>query len=66
VFLNKEDEKEAGKVCSGSFAPYLEKNIGLTYMPKGYGKVGTEFFIGIRKKRLKAVVVKTPFYKREK
>jgi len=66
VFLNQEDEKEVGKICSGSYAPYLEKNIGLTYMPKGFGKVGTEFFVGVRKKRLKAVVVKTPFYKRQK
>lgn len=66
VFLDKDDENEVGKVCSGSYAPFLKKNIGLTYLPKGFGKVGTEFYIGVRNKRLKAVVVKTPFYKREK
>ena len=63
VLINGE---EVGQVTSGSFAPYLEKNIGLTYLPIEYTEVGTEFEIGVRKRRLKAVVVPTPFYKRQK
>jgi aminomethyltransferase len=55
-----------GLVCSGSPAPFLKKNIGLTYLPSEYGAVGTEFEIIIREKPAKAKVVSTPFYRREK
>jgi aminomethyltransferase len=58
--------EEVGKVTSGTFAPFLKKNIGLAYLPSGSTEIGTEFEIGVRKKQLKAVVVATPFYKREK
>ena len=57
--------KEFGEVTSGSFAPYLKKNIGLAYLPIESIAVGTEFEVGVRNKRLRAVVVETPFYKRE-
>ncbi len=63
VFHNGE---EVGVVTSGSYAPYLKKNIGLAYLPIELAKAGNEIEIGIRKKRAKAVTVKTPFYKREK
>ena len=63
VFHNGE---EVGVVTSGSYAPYLKKNIGLAYLPVELAKAGNEIEIGIRKKRAKAVTVKTPFYKREK
>jgi len=65
VYLEPDGEP-VGTVTSGSYAPYLDKNIGLTYLPIEYAKAGTEIFIGIRKKTLKAMVVKTPFYKRQK
>ncbi len=55
-----------GAVTSGSFAPFLKKNIGLVYLPIEKAKIGTEIFIGIRKKTAKARVIKTPFYKRQK
>ncbi len=60
------DGKEIGVVTSGSFAPYLKKNIGLAYLPVELAKAGNEIEIGIRKKMAKAITVKTPFYKREK
>lgn len=63
VFHNGE---EVGVVTSGSYAPYLKKNIGLAYLPIELAKAGNEIEIGIRKKRAKAITVKTPFYKREK
>jgi aminomethyltransferase len=61
VFLNGE---QIGEVSSGAHAPSLGKPIGLCYLPKGSTKAGTEFEVQIRKKRVPAVVVKTPFYKR--
>ena len=58
------DGKESEPVTSGSHAPYLKKSIGLVYLPRGGSAVGTEFEVGIRGQRVKALVVATPFYKR--
>ncbi|MEE9350329.1 MAG: glycine cleavage system aminomethyltransferase GcvT [Flavobacteriaceae bacterium] len=52
-----------GIVTSGTMSPSLKKGIGLGYVPKAFSKKGTEIFIQIRKKQLKAQVVKLPFYK---
>jgi aminomethyltransferase len=58
------DGKPAGVVTSGSFAPFLKKNIGLVYLPAGSWEPGTRFEVEIRGRREPAVVVPTPFYKR--
>lgn len=58
--------KKIGYVSSGSYAPFLQKAIGLAYLPSDMCEIGTEFEIDVRGKNLKAVVVKTPFYKRQK
>jgi aminomethyltransferase len=60
------DGEEFGTVTSGTFAPYLKKAIGMTYLPIDKCEIGTEFQIGIRNKKVSAKVVETPFYKREK
>jgi aminomethyltransferase len=57
-------EKEVGKVTSGSYSPFLQINIGMAYLPTEYSSTGTEFDVDIRGKRVKAVVVQKPFYKR--
>ncbi len=54
----------SGVVTSGSFAPFLKKNIGLVYLPAGSCEPGTRFEVEIRGRREPAVVVPTPFYKR--
>jgi aminomethyltransferase len=54
------------EVSSGTFAPFLKKSIGLAYLPIEHAAVGTEIGIGIRDKVVKAKVVPTPFYRREK
>ena len=59
------DEK-SGMVTSGSPAPYLKKNIGLAFLPPEFAKPGQELKIDIRGKKVAAVTVATPFYKREK
>jgi aminomethyltransferase len=55
-----------GSVTSGSYAPFLQKNIGLCYLPAPRAAVGTEFDVEIRGRRVGARVVPTPFYKRQK
>ena len=57
---------KVSEVCSGTFAPFLKKSIGLAYLPVEHTALGTEIGIGIRDKVVKAKVVPTPFYKREK
>ena len=60
--VNQEGEK-IGNVTSGTMAPSLKKGIGLAYIPKDMTAPGTEIYIAVRKKQLKAKVVALPFYK---
>ena len=63
VFVNGE---EAGRVTSGSPAPFLKKNIGMAYVPVASGAEGTELQIAVRAHRAPARIVPLPFYKRPK
>ena len=47
-------------------AAFLKKNIGLAFVPPDFANVGQEIKIDIRGKQVGAVVVQTPFYKRQK
>jgi aminomethyltransferase len=55
----------AGQVASGTFSPLFKKSIGLVYLPIAKTAIGTEFEIGLRDKKARAVIVPTPFYKRD-
>ena len=57
---------EIGYVTSGSFAPFLKKNIALAYVPPGFSDVGSTVNVEIRGQGVRAQVVPTPFYKRPK
>lgn len=57
-------EEPVGTVTSGTYAPFLQKNIGLCYLPAPLAAVGTDFAVEIRGNRVAARVVPTPFYKR--
>jgi aminomethyltransferase len=57
-------DEPAGTVTSGSFAPFLQKSIGLAYLPSGRASIGSDLTVEIRGRRIGARVVKTPFYKR--
>lgn len=59
-------EELIGVVTTGTQSPTLKKNIGLALLKSEFTQKGTEVEVQIRKKRLKAVVVATPFYKRTK
>ena len=58
--------REIGYVTSGSYAPYLKKNIALAYVPPAMAEVGRAVQVEIRGQGVKAQVVPTPFYKRAK
>lgn len=58
------DGSRIGEVTSGSPGPTVGRNIGLGYVPKAFGKIGTPLGIEIRGKVVDAVVVTTPFYER--
>ena len=57
-------DERIGEVTSGTYAPFLQKNIGLCYVPATRAAVGTELAIDIRERKVPARVVPTPFYKR--
>jgi aminomethyltransferase len=59
-------DRKVGYVTSGSPAPYLKKNIGLAFLPVEFANIGQEIKIDVRGKHLAAVVIPTPFYKRQK
>jgi aminomethyltransferase len=58
--------RPAGRVTSGSPAPFLKKNIGMAYVPTAFKAPGTEIAIGIRTNQAPARIVPMPFYKRPK
>ena len=53
-----------GTVTSGTQSPSLQKAIGMAYVKPEFAKEGTEIYIPIRDKALKAKVVKITFYKK--
>jgi len=57
-------DETIGTVTSGTYAPYLQKNIGLCYLPTSRSAVGSQFDVEIRGRPVAARVVPTPFYKR--
>jgi aminomethyltransferase len=52
-----------GTVTSGTQSPTLNKGIGMGYVLTEHAPVGSEIYIDIRDKQLKAVVVQLPFVK---
>ena len=61
-----EEGAEIGYVTSGSYAPFLKKNIALAYVPPQFANDRTILKVEIRSQAVKAQVVPTPFYKRPK
>lgn len=61
--ITNEAGEVIGNVTSGTMSPAMKVGIGLGYVQTKYSKVGTTIFINVRKKNLKAEVVKLPFRK---
>ena len=57
------DENVIGHITSGTMSIMLHKGIGMAYIDKPYWKEGSEIYIKVRNKQLKAVVTRPPFYK---
>ncbi len=52
-----------GEISSGTQSPTLNKGIAMGFVKNEFSKVGTEIFVKIREKLVKAQVVKLPFVK---
>jgi glycine cleavage system T protein (aminomethyltransferase) len=61
-----ESGEEIGYITSGSPAPFLKKNIALAYVPPSYSQIGSVVLVEVRAQKIKAQIVPTPFYKRQK
>ena len=59
VFL---DDRQVDVVRSGGFSPSLKVGIGTTFLPTDTAAPGTEIELAIRGTRVRAEVVKMPFY----
>ena len=59
------EDKEIGVVTSGTFAPTLQKNLGLALIDPAYSEIGTEISVIIRNRSPKARVVGIPFYSKK-
>lgn len=58
-----DDGEEIGEVTSGTMSPMMKVGIGMGYVKPEYATLGTEIFIQVRKRNLKAEIVKPPFRK---
>ena len=65
ILENSEGEK-IGRVTSGTLSPSLGIPVGMGYVKLEYAKSGTEILVVMGKKRLPAIVTRTPFYKVQK
>ena len=66
VFLGETDTEPAGSVTSGTQSPTFGKALGMAYLPSDHTEIGSEFFVQIRSRRLRARVIEMPFYSRKK
>jgi aminomethyltransferase len=60
------DNDQVGYVTSGTHTPFLQKAIGMAYVPASMTELGTELEIDVRGRRARAIVVQMPFYKRSR
>lgn len=55
-----------GTVTSGNFSPILQKGIGLAYVAPAHASAGSKLEIDVRGRRVPAIVVPPPFYRKPK
>jgi aminomethyltransferase len=53
-----------GEVTSGTMSPSMNVGLGLAYVSTPYAQPGTEIFVQVRNKNLKAKIQKLPLYKK--
>jgi aminomethyltransferase len=58
------DGRRVGSVTSGTYAPWLQRPVGMAYVPSDLSSPGTALEVEIRSQRVPARVVRLPFYRR--
>jgi len=58
--------RKIGEVTSGGHAPSIGKFIGMGYLETPFASIGSKINIEIRGKMVHAVIVPTPFYRRNR
>ena len=61
--IEDENENKIGLITSGTMSPTLKIAIAMAYINVAHTKVGTEVFVNIRNKKIKANIVSIPFVK---
>ena len=64
--INDATGKKIGKVTSGTMSPVLGIGIGMAYVELTHAQPGSEIFVEVRGKNLKAQVSKVPFIETKK
>jgi len=59
-----EENKEIGKVTSGTFGPSVDHPISMGYVNNKYSSINTKIFLEIRGKKVSANICKLPFYQK--
>lgn len=59
------DGEPVGHVTSGSYSPSLDKNLGMALVKSDYEYGDSGLEVAVRKRRLKARLVKLPFYTKQ-
>ena len=59
-----EENKEIGKVTSGTFGPSVDCSIAMGYIDNQYCLVNTKVFVEVRGKKVPASICNLPFYKK--
>ena len=58
------NDKEIGKVTSGTFGPSVECSIAMGYVENNYSPTNTKIFLEVRGKKVPANICDLPFYKK--
>jgi aminomethyltransferase len=61
--LYSADGEQIGHVTSGTMSPIRKIGIGMGYVKPEFSKLGTDVFVDVRGRRLKAIIAKPPFRK---
>ena len=59
-----QNDKEIGKVTSGTFGPSVECSIAMGYVKNNYSPTNTKIFLEVRGKKIPANICDLPFYKK--
>ena len=59
-----QDNKEIGKITSGTFGPSVDHSIAMGYVENNYANSNTKLFLEVRGKKIAANICNLPFYKK--